>query len=202
LYSIVAVDDSRDCPREPGLHQSGPRCGALPHLAIAALAGAEAVLVQASWPQLTAPATPTAWRPYVAATIIAATWWLACLGYSHLRRAGGGPVLPLRRTATASQIVGDLLVAAAAVAILSQGHASNFALAGLWLIGPALLAAALPSAVLLIVVTSVGYGPQPVSAAEPSETKAPGNTCRLASTLVLTASLALLASHSNPLLSN
>ena len=113
------------------------------HWAIAGVAVIGAAIMQTSWPDVITPNYKLA----SIAAILCATAWALSTVWLHWR---------LRLVETPGQIaeqaILDLIVAAMAGILLSQGHLSPLALAGLWMIPPVLLALGAPSGVALLTV--------------------------------------------------
>jgi hypothetical protein len=118
------------------------------HWAIAGIAAVEALLLQSAWEPLSSPAAALQWRPAAVVAIVLSTAWLISVTWCHVCLAQTSGLA--RRWPTLLQSLGDLGVAIAALAILRQGHQSPLASAGAWLLPPALLAVAVPSAALAL----------------------------------------------------
>jgi hypothetical protein len=116
------------------------------HWAVAGIAAVQALILQSSREQLSAPAAAPQWRLAAAVAIALSTAWLVSVVWCHVRLAQMSSLT--RRWPTLLQALGDFGVAIVTLVILRQGHESPLASAGVWLLLPALLAVAVPSAVL------------------------------------------------------
>jgi hypothetical protein len=120
------------------------------HLAIAVLATTGAMFIQVAWGADFDPITSSSWRLPAALAIVFATVWLVWTAWLHAKiaRSPGESWMSKRRMISRAAV--NLLVAAVAGAILLQGHRSPFAVAGLWVVSPTLLAVGVPSGVALL----------------------------------------------------
>ena len=111
------------------------------HYGVAIVAAVGAVAVQFAWPVISRREPAASWWPVDALLLIAATGYLACTGWLHLKSATWRPRdLGARLSRLVAALVADLVVALMALILFWQGPESNLLRAGLWIVLPALLA--------------------------------------------------------------
>jgi hypothetical protein len=127
---------------------------------------------------------------YSAAVLVAATAWLIATAWLHLRLARSRSMEQVASRRLFENALCDLAVAVIAAVLLLKGHTLRLALAGLWIVPPTLLAAAVSSAGLLLYATLSARG-QP-SAPAPRRFPVTWLDWRTASLLAMIVALVLL----------
>ncbi len=128
-----------------------------PHNAAAAIALAGAVAVQLGWLEIWNRPEVDRWWPLDVALLLAATVYLLALAELHIRAATWRSTDLISRLWLLGRVLAaNLIIAIFLGIILYRGAAAHVALAGLWVVPPALLATVTASA--LTIVLAVGKG--------------------------------------------